>query len=742
MTSQASSSDENQSSGFFKLHEGIRQWIYEQKWDELREIQELAVDPILGKERDVILAAPTAAGKTEAAFLPICSVLLTERKPSIEAVYIGPLKALINDQFERLETLCERLQIPVCKWHGDVSTNAKSRLLRNPQGILLITPESLEALFMRRGSAIPSLFKHVSHLVIDELHAFIGAERGAQLQSLLHRLEHAVDRRIPRIGLSATLGNMGIAAEFLRPRFGKDVLLVSPEGPSQEIRLQIRGYVKDLATEPNDQTKDGEKEASPVTGDEKAIADHLMATLRGSNNLVFCNSRRAVEIYSDLLRTLSEKQNLPNEFFPHHGNLAKNLREDLEKRLKAGQVPTTALATSTLELGIDIGSVKSIAQIGPPFSVSSMRQRLGRSGRRGEAATIRFYIQEAPLSSKTSILHNLRMNLFQTTAMVNLLLAKWCEPPSNQALHLSTLVQQTLSVIAQYGGARPKDLWKVLCHEGPFQQVPESMFADLLRSLGSHDMITQCQDGTLVTGLAGEALINHYEFYTAFSTPEEYRVVADGKQLGTIPLEGAVLPGMFIIFAGRRWEVLSVEAKSRLILVRNAGGGSPPKFGGSVEFIDAAIRKEMLRLYTSTEVATFLDSQAREFLAEGRQHFKLYKLNESSIVEDNGNTLIFPWDGDKVVNTLAVELLQSGLKPYVCFGVITVNDMSSDDLISHMQRLAAIGSRDPVELASLVPNKLKEKHDGLLSESLLTDEYAAKWLDTQGTWAFLQSHFT
>ena len=214
MTSQASSSDENQSAGFFKLHEAIRKWIYEQKWDELREIQELAVDPILGKERDVILAAPTAAGKTEAAFLPICSVLLTERKPSIEAVYIGPLKALINDQFERLETLCERLQIPVCKWHGDVSTNAKSRLLGSPQGILLITPESLEALFMRRGSAIPSLFKHVSHLVIDELHAFIGAERGAQLQSLLHRLEHAVDRRIPRIGLSATLGNMGIAAEF------------------------------------------------------------------------------------------------------------------------------------------------------------------------------------------------------------------------------------------------------------------------------------------------------------------------------------------------------------------------------------------------------------------------------------------------------------------------------------------------------------------------------------------------
>ncbi|TXI23456.1 MAG: DEAD/DEAH box helicase, partial [Nitrosomonas sp.] len=175
MTSQASSSDENQSAGFFKLHEAIRKWIYEQKWDELREIQELAVDPILEKERDVILAAPTAAGKTEAAFLPICSALIIERKPSIEAVYIGPLKALINDQFERLETLCERLQIPVCKWHGDVSTNAKSRLLGNPQGILLITPESLEALFMRRGSAIPSLFKHVSYLVIDELHAFIGA---------------------------------------------------------------------------------------------------------------------------------------------------------------------------------------------------------------------------------------------------------------------------------------------------------------------------------------------------------------------------------------------------------------------------------------------------------------------------------------------------------------------------------------------------------------------------------------
>lgn len=128
-----------------------------------------------------------------------------------------PIKALINDQYERLQMLCKHLHLHVFKWHGDVSSSAKRRFLHSPDGILLITPESLEALFVLHGSVINPLFCHLHYTIIDEVHSFIGTERGRQLQTLLHRIETAVKHRIPRIGLSATLGDMTLAEEFLRP---------------------------------------------------------------------------------------------------------------------------------------------------------------------------------------------------------------------------------------------------------------------------------------------------------------------------------------------------------------------------------------------------------------------------------------------------------------------------------------------------------------------------------------------
>ncbi|MGP3959994.1 DEAD/DEAH box helicase [Nonomuraea sp. 3N208] len=196
-------------------------------WRELREAQEAAVAPVLAGDRDVLIAAATASGKTEAALLPICSVLTEQPDTAgFAAVYISPLKALINDQYGRLDPLCDHLGITVSRWHGDVASSSKSKLLDRPHGILLITPESLEAMFLLRGWKIRDLMASARYLVIDELHSFIGTERGAQLQSLMHRLDLAARRRIPRIGLSATLGDMAKAADFLRPRAGDDVTVI------------------------------------------------------------------------------------------------------------------------------------------------------------------------------------------------------------------------------------------------------------------------------------------------------------------------------------------------------------------------------------------------------------------------------------------------------------------------------------------------------------------------------------
>lgn len=724
---QTSGSDDSASQAFLDLHPDVQRWVYENGWETLREIQERAVSPILAGDRDVILAAPTASGKTEAAFLPICSAIATLRQASIETLYISPLKALINDQFSRLQDLCDRLKIEVCRWHGDVSSQLKKEVLKKPAGIVLITPESLEAMFVLRGPALSKLFQHVRYTVIDELHSFIGNERGRQLQSLLHRLELVLRRKVPRIALSATLGDMVKAADFLRPRHSSEVVLVQASDSGQEIRLQVRGYLR--SAPPSNPSK---LQELPETGDERAIGQHLYTVLRGSNNLIFCNSRQTVEKFADLLRRLCQEQNVPNEFFPHHGNLSKEIREQIEKRLKSGTLPVSAVATTTLELGIDIGSMKSIAQVGPPFSVSSMRQRVGRSGRRGEPAILRCYIQESAITKTSSTIDALRLGLFQTAAMVNLLIHKWYEPPMDRALHLSTLIQQIMSLIAQHGGAKPKEIYTALCDSGPFAGISSNLFGELLRSLGKYDLITQAHDSTLALGLNGERLVNHYEFYTAFTTPEEYRIADESGNLGTLPLEHPVIPGQYLIFAGRRWEVLSIDSGKKLILVRQATAGRLPIFGGTPGSIHRAIRQEMFRLYMSEELPKYMDEQATKLFGEGRDTFQRLDLSGRCFLQEGNDVLLLLWEGDLVVHTVAVLLTHIGIRTNVISGVITLYNVSPSGAMDALKSLEKERLIDAVALAKTVPNKIQEKYDSYLSDELLDVEFASRAIDMEG----------
>ena len=224
MNLPASGSTDSRS--FDLLDERIRRWIWREGWTELRDAQERAVPALIDADRDVIIAAATAAGKTEAAFLPILSNLLRDDPCSGSVLYISPLKALINDQWSRLDNLCDALEIPVTGWHGDVSSGRKQRFVKKPTGVLLITPESLEAMFVTRGASLEATFGALRYVVVDELHAFIGSERGMQLQSLMRRVDRACGRNVPRVGLSATLGDMRLAAEFLRPRAAQDVQII------------------------------------------------------------------------------------------------------------------------------------------------------------------------------------------------------------------------------------------------------------------------------------------------------------------------------------------------------------------------------------------------------------------------------------------------------------------------------------------------------------------------------------
>ncbi len=731
MSLPASGSD-TASDSFELLAAPVQRWIYTQGWTELRDAQEAAIPTILAGDTDVLIAAATASGKTEAAFLPICSALIVEPGAGgVQVLYLSPLKALINDQYTRLQGLCEHLDIAVTRWHGDVSGTAKKRLLNNPRGALLMTPESLEAMFVLRGPQIPTLFAGLRYVVIDELHSFLGTERGAQLRSLMYRLELALRRRIPRIGLSATLGDMCLAADQLRPGGGPSVrTIISAEG-GQELQMQLRGYLREQPKLPAP-TDDG-----PVADDdgatERQITAHLYRHLRGQTNLVFANARGNVELYAARLAEMSEDNRVPNEFLPHHGSLAKELREETEAALKDPSRPATAVCTTTLEMGIDIGSVTSISQIGPPPSVASLRQRLGRSGRRGEPAILRGYIIEPSVDDRTPLPDALRAQLFQSVAMTELLLEGWCEPPEPAALHLSTLTQQLLSLIAQHGGAQPTQAHKALCSGGsPFQAVNKTVFADLLRELGARDVLVQSVDGTLLPGTRGEQAINHYSFYTAFITPEEYRLVHRGRQLGTVPIGSPLYDGALLIFGGKRWRVLSVDLGNKIVELDRAGGGRPPAFTGGGASVHDRVRVKMRELYESDVVPAYLDPAARQLLDQGRATYARRELDTTYAVRDGQDTYLLPWAGDKILNTLAVWLGTEQLavtRDGLCLGL---EGVLPGQALHAIEALLAKPVPSAVALASTVVNKVQEKYDGWLGDDLLALDYAARSLDVPG----------
>lgn len=722
MTNSPPSSSE---SSFDLLHPAVRRWIWRQGWGELRDVQDAAIPLLLAGDGDALISAATAAGKTEAAFLPIVSAIADDGATGFKVLYLSPLKALINDQFRRLESLCEEAEVPVFRWHGDVAASSKRKAREQPAGIVLITPESLEALFIRRGTDIARLFAGLRYVVIDELHAFIGAERGVQMQSLLARLEVVLGRSVARVGLSATLGDLGLAAECLRPGAGSAVKLLASTADGRELRVQVRGYVT------RREAGSGDKEPPSARHD---IAAHLFDKLRGSHNLIFAGSRQYVELYADTLRELCEGKGLPNEFFPHHGSLSRELRETVEARLKDGSVPTNAVCTTTLELGIDIGDVESVAQIGAPRSIAALRQRLGRSGRRaGKPAILRIYVEEKEVTARGHPLDTLRLETAQSVAAIRLLVEGWCEPPVPLSLHLSTLAHQVLALIAQYGGIKPARAFTLLCQSGPFRKVTPAVFADLLRSLGNTEnrLIEQAPDGTLMLGEVGERVVEHYGFYSVFETPEEFRVISGGRQLGMLPVDSPLAPEMMIVFAGRRWIVVAVHTAEKVLEVAPAPGGIPPKFGGGEagEMHDR-LAAEILSVYRGTDVPPFLDASGKELLAEGREAWRRLGLDHSRILAHGNDVLLFPWAGSRRRNSLFLALLSLGLNASI-FDLaieVTADRSAVEAALSH---LALHPPPDPKCLARAVKTKQVDKYDPYLDEELLCLTWAAARIDAE-----------
>ncbi|HDL8449961.1 TPA: DEAD/DEAH box helicase [Yersinia enterocolitica] len=729
------------SSAYDSLDPRVRKWVYKQGWSALRPLQESAIPAVLARDRDVLISASTAAGKTEAFFLPACSAIAGITN-GFGIVYISPLKALINDQYRRLESLGEALDMPVTPWHGDVPQSIKKKIRTNPSGILLITPESLESLLINSPGWLKQAFSPVAYIVIDEFHAFIGSERGMQLLSLLNRIDHVLGRHanpVPRVALSATLGELDKVPELLRPDKRLSCETVTDNNSSSTLQVQVKGYLEPV-------TKKGEE---PQRSAEEQVCADIFRLCRGDSHLVFANSRKRTESIAATLSDMCEENVVPNEFFPHHGSLSRELRETLEARLQQGNLPTTAICTMTLELGIDIGKVQSVIQVTPPHSVSSLRQRMGRSGRRDSPSVLRMLISEQELTATSSIVDRLRLQLVQSMAMIRLMISKrWFEPADTRQMHYSTLLHQILAITAQWGGVRADQLWTQLCQTGPFRNIDVNDFKSLLKYMGAKSLLTQLASGEMVIGAEGEKLTNHYTFYAVFNTPEEFRIVTGNRTLGTVPVDSPLLPDQHIIFGGRRWKVTQIEVEKKVIYVEATKGGQPPQFSGGGMSVHDVVRQEMLAIYKENDYriaigskrVDYADATVRSLFAEGCNNFKRYNLQNSHFISDGQRSYVLPWMGDKVVNTITALLMRSSFKASSFSGVIEIEHASLSSVQHALKEMQLSGLPSASELAADVPEKYLDKYDDYLPESLLTKGYGAKAYDIEGTQIWLQNN--
>ena len=600
----------------------MQDFIYRNGWDELRPIQVAAGDAIFHTDDNLLLTASTASGKTEAAFFPILSLFDANPPKSVGCIYIGPLKALINDQFQRLTDLCSDGNIPIWHWHGDVSQSHKAKLMRHPSGILQLTPESLEAILLHKHMAVPRLFGDLRFVVIDEVHSLLRGDRGGQTLCLIERVSRLAGVNPRRIGLSATMGDPERTGAFLSLGTGRRTIIPRIQSKGSRWRLSLEHfYVKDTQAGEgrtdikalpvlDEKTDTAPREADPGLG-------YIFEHTRGKKCLVFVNSREECEGVTTSLRQYCELNHEADRFLIHHGNLSASYRETAEMLMKDESKPLTTVTTSTLELGIDIGRLERAFQIDAPWTVSSFLQRMGRTGRRALPQEMWYVIREDEPEIRALLQATIPWKLLQACALIQLYLEeRWVEPPRLDRLPFSLLYHQTMSVLASCGEMSPAELASRVLTLNYFHRITPDDYRVLLHHLIQTDHIQLTEKGGLIVGLAGERVINSFKFYGVFQESEEYTVRSESQELGTVVAPPP--PGEKIALAGHVWRVLEVDRKRHLIYCEMVKGKVPAYFGECPGDLHTKVLKRMRQVLREDTLYPYLMKNAVSRLTQAR----------------------------------------------------------------------------------------------------------------------------
>ena len=617
------------------LSEPIRKYIRDKRWESLRPIQAAAISKIISTDNNYILASRTASGKTEAAFLPILSKT-DFNSIGVQILYISPLIALINDQFYRIEDLCKDLEISVTKWHGEAKKSLKSNLIKNPNGIVLITPESLEAMFVNAPYNISTLFGNLKYIVIDEIHSFLGVDRGLQLMSILSRIQQVNKSKIVTIGLSATIGDDNyIEAKRLTGDIDSTKILLDRTKKETEAKFK---YFKNSSAELSlDLLKDLYKETA------------------SNKVLIFPNSRGRTEEVAVKLRKISDRVNGHKFYYSHHSSVDKEIRESIEHFAKSNERFNFCIAcTSTLELGIDIGTVDKIVQIDSTHSVSSLVQRIGRSGRReGEKSIVNLYATD-------------KWSLLQSLACWNLYKSEFLEPISTAKKPFDILLHQLLSIVKQLSGCPRTELCNRIRLNPTFSEITEPEINNLIDKFIELNYLENI-DRELILGIEGENIVNSREFYSVFKTERTFKVYHKGQKIGDLQPNSQLKIDENIFLSARIWKIRDIDIQGFKITVIPAPDGKKPKFFGGGGNIHRQIREEMLRILKSNENYSELDDSSNEIIAEMRYDFKGFKVNDFKFdcptIEKDGKLLIYTFTGSKINKSVAFLLSLTGIQP-------------------------------------------------------------------------------
>ena len=611
------------SAGFELLHPAVQHHVVNSLgWRSMRPLQEATVAPILEGEH-LLAMAPTAGGKTEAAILPVLSRMLTEQWRGLTVIYVCPLRALLNNLHVRLSGYAQLVGRTVGLWHGDVSGPQRRKLLAEPPDILLTTPESLEAMLVSGGVDHRTWFANVQTVIVDEAHAFAADDRGWHMLAVLAKVSRLADRELQRIALSATIGNPDDVLAWLTTGCHRRASVINPPAPPGPTPEMVLDYVGTL------------ENAALV----------LSRLHRGSKRLVFVDSRSRAEKLAATLRAHEVTT------FVSHGSLGVDERRQAEAAF-ADADDCVIVATSTLELGIDVGNLDHVIQIDAPPSVASLLQRLGRAGRR-----------EGTRRNLTMLVTDDRGLLFGTA-----ILLKWSEGfiepivPPPMPLHL---VGQQVLALALQEGQIGRSTWKEWLGT-PFALGPdaEAHADEIVDHMIAEGYLVDTGMGMLSIGISAEVDFGRkhiMELLAAFTSPPLFAVRHGRNEIGHVPDEVLLTRPTngvrALLLAGRNWEVIDVDWRRRVIAVqpsdeRGIARWSSP--GGYASWEIAQACREVLVGVDPASVS--ISKRAAEKLAEMRAMHPWVRRGATTLVNNEKGTSWWTFAGGKANVWLAAAL--------------------------------------------------------------------------------------